>query len=246
MNFNLYGPYEIPLHLGEFDKRIDREDIQAFWEIKEVVEFGLYDACGVYIFAITSQGERCPWYVGKAAKQNFYQECFTMHKLLLYHQALDKGNREGQPCMYFLARTADSGALSKVSVNGYDDVNYVERMFIEKAYTSNNALRNSSGLRYAKKLWVQGFYNENTDEYENKSVRELYKDLYQYDPMAEHENPDAQDEHEHEHPAHDDMIVRSAAKEPIVVHIHMPADRPVLTPTARPGWWYTRGGKRPM
>lgn len=68
MKYKTFGPYEIPLDLGEFNKRIDKEDIDKFWSN---VDPGLNNACGIYIFSIKTKSREKPWYVGKAQKQSF-------------------------------------------------------------------------------------------------------------------------------------------------------------------------------
>ena len=96
MNYKIYGPYEIPRSRGEFKRRIDKEDIDEFWNS---VDAGLENACGCYVFSIRTNSREKPWYVGKAKNQSFYQECFSAHKIVHYHDALEKS--KGTPMMYF-------------------------------------------------------------------------------------------------------------------------------------------------
>ena len=89
MYYKIYGPYEIPLQKGKFKKRIDKEDIGEFWRSVDKVDEGLKQACGVYIFSIEKNYKEIAWYVGKAQSQSFSQECFTPHKIVRYHEALE-------------------------------------------------------------------------------------------------------------------------------------------------------------
>ena len=170
MYYKIYGPYEIPMQRGEFKKRIDKEDIDEFWRS---VDPGLEDACGVYIFSIEKNSKEKPWYVGKAQNQSFSRECFTHHKIIQYHEALEKS--KGTPMMYFLARMmADKRRMSSPSKTktGHAEIDYVEQMFITMGYQRNNAIRNKQGTRKARDLVIEGFYN-NQDR-RRKAVKELY------------------------------------------------------------------------
>ena len=90
MKYKIYGPFEIPMLEGEFKKRIDKEDINKFWRDVRSVDTGLESACGCYILSIKTNSKEKPWYVGKAQSQSFSEECFTYHKIVQYHEALEK------------------------------------------------------------------------------------------------------------------------------------------------------------
>ena len=107
MRYNIYGPFEIPMLAGEFKKRIDKEDIDKFWCRVRSVDTGLERACGCYIFSIETNSKEKPWYVGKAQSQSFSEECFTYHKIVQYHEALEKS--KGTPMMYFLGESDGYG-----------------------------------------------------------------------------------------------------------------------------------------
>ena len=156
MNYRIFGPYEIPREGGEFKRRIDKEDITAFWA---GVEPNLENACGCYIFSIKTKSSEKPWYVGKAKNQNFAQECFTSHKIVHYHDALEK--RNGIPQMYFVVRYTSSGRVSKPSeaASGHKELDFVEQMFIEMGYQQNRDIRNKKGTSNPENLVIEGFYN---------------------------------------------------------------------------------------
>ena len=158
MYYKIFGPYEIPLQEGEFKKRIDKEDINEFWRS---VDPGLEDACGVYIFSIEAQN------------QSFSRECFTHHKRVQYHEALEKS--KGTPMMYFLARmTKDKRRMSSPSKSktGHAEIDYVEQMFITMGYQKNTAIRNKKGTSKAQNLVIQGFYNH--QDRRRTAVKKLY------------------------------------------------------------------------
>ncbi len=170
MNYKIFGPYEIPLGLGEFKRRIDKDDIAEFWN---AVDPGLIDACGIYVFSIKTKSKEKPWYVGKAQKQTFKRECFTHHKLVCYHEALEKS--KGIPMMYFVPRIRNKGNFSKPtsSKTGYPDMNFVEQLFIELGFNKNKDIRNKKGTKNPEKLVIDGFYNHK--DRRNKSVKQLYR-----------------------------------------------------------------------
>ena len=169
MNYKIYGPYEIPRLGGEFRRRIDKEDIDEFWS---TVDPGLENACGCYIFSIRTKSREKPWYVGKAKNQSFYQECFASHKIVHYHDALEKSN--GTPMMYFLVRFTDTNRISRPSssATGHAEIDFVEQMFIEMGYHKNKSIRNKKGTKKPEKLVIEGFYNHK--DRRKKSVKQLY------------------------------------------------------------------------
>ena len=172
MRYKIYGPFEIPMLAGEFKKRIDKEDIAEFWCRVRSVDTGLERACGCYIFSIETNSKEKPWYVGKAQSQSFSEECFTYHKIVQYHEALEKS--KGTPMMYFLARVTDTGRMSSPSKTktGHAEIDDVERMFITMGYQKNKDIRNSKGTKNAEKLVIEGFYNHH--DRRRKPVKKLY------------------------------------------------------------------------
>ena len=168
MNYQIYGPYEIPRMYGESKRRIDKEDVDQFWSR---VGPRLANACGCYVFSIKTKSREKPWYVGKANKQSFIKECFTSHKLVHYHAALDKSN--GTPMMYFLARFSDKNRISRPSSSekGHAEMHLVERMFIEMGYYKNKDIRNKKGTKNPERLVIEGFYNHK--DRRKKSVKQL-------------------------------------------------------------------------
>lgn len=169
MKYKIFGPYEIPLGLGEFKKRIDKEDIGEFWN---TVDPGLNSACGIYVYSIKTKSKEKPWHVGKAQKQNFEKECFTSHKIVYYHEALEKS--KGTPMMYFVARVSDKNRFSRptTSKTGHSDMDFVEDFFIGLGYIKNNDIRNKKKTKHAENLVIEGFYNHK--DRRQKSIKQLY------------------------------------------------------------------------
>ena len=168
MNYHIHGPYEIPKEHGDSRRRIDREDIDEFWS---KVGSRIANACGCYVFSIKTKSREKPWYVGKANRQSFLKECFTSHKLVHYHGALDRSN--GTPMMYFLVRFSDTNRISRPSssANGHAEMDFVEKMFIEMGYYKNNNIRNKRGIKNAERLVIEGFYNHR--DRRKKSIKQL-------------------------------------------------------------------------
>ncbi len=165
MKFKIYGPFEVPTGTeeGSSKNRIGKKDATLFWEKVEDDHKGLSAACGCYVFALRAGGDKAkekPWYVGKAEKQPLKKECFQSHKLTIYNDSIgQKGNRSSQPVMYFLARCRDkTGTFSKPSKNAYEDIQFVEEMFIGKGVLQNPKLKNIQNTNIPKKLSVEGFY----------------------------------------------------------------------------------------
>ncbi len=172
MYYKIYGPYEIPMQEGEFKKRIDKEDIDEFWRTVGEDETSIEHTCGCYIFSIEKNSKEKPWYVGKAQSQSFSEECFTDHKIVRYHEALEKS--KGTPMMYFLARMTDKGRMSSPSKTktGHAEIDDVEKMFITMGYQKNKDIRNKKGTKNAEKLVIEGFYNH--EDRRRKPIKRLY------------------------------------------------------------------------
>lgn len=170
MKYKIFGPYEIPLEFGEFKKRIDKEDIGEFWSRAGP---DLKSACGVYVFSIKTKSKEKPWYVGKAQRQNFEKECFTSHKIVYYHEALEKS--KGTPMMYFVARVRNKNSFSNPTstTTGHSEMNFIEQLFIEWGLNKNKDIRNKKGTRKPEKLIIEGFYNHK--DRRKKSVKQLHE-----------------------------------------------------------------------
>ncbi|WP_136732676.1 hypothetical protein [Xanthomonas euvesicatoria] len=97
------------------------------------------------------------WYVGVAEKQSFKQECFALHKITQYNEAL--AEIAGTPSLIFLPKMTPSGYFSKPTSRGHSDIRALESMLIGSALTKNPNLRNVKGTKLLREMDVPGFLN---------------------------------------------------------------------------------------
>lgn len=169
--FRVFGPYPVQHSLGKSKNRINREDIKAFWNDvdskQDRPEDRLSDAGGVYVFALRSdEGDPGkPWYVGKAAKQSFREECFTDDKLVHYHDVMEGwGNKKKERIMYFIARCKPkqrgfAKVPDKRSPQIENAIDYVEKNFISLGVQCNKKLDNVANARLMSSVSVEGVRN---------------------------------------------------------------------------------------
>ena len=163
MRFKVYGPYDIGVDKG-FAGWIDKDDIKDLWE-----EVGdeLQKACGVYLFGMRGLGKNgiagkdLPWYVGKAEKQTFKQECFNGKNTNTFNKILKMYKEKGNPFLYLLARVGENDEFSKPATKDkpYRDVGFVEEMFIQLSLSINSDLENINTAKMAKKTSIRGLLN---------------------------------------------------------------------------------------
>ena len=170
MRYTVHGPYDIGVDKDQEDV-IDKGDIKDLWE---QVGGELQNACGVYLFGMHGlgkngiAGKNLPWYVGKAEKQTFKQECFTGRNTNTFNKILTKYKKKGKPFLYLLARK-EHGEYSEPAANKpYRDVGLVEEMFIQLSLSINNDLVNKSTTIMAKRTSIRGLLN--TAKYRSKDV----------------------------------------------------------------------------
>jgi hypothetical protein len=151
MKFDVYGKFSVARngHLVSRSKQHKRE----FWEAVEECEPGLSDACGCYVFLIRGRA----WYVGMAEKQTFKQECFALHKITQYNEALARVN--GKPSMVFLPKVTPGGRFASPTQRGHSDVRMLENLLIGSALRRNPDLQNVKGTRLLREMNVPGFLN---------------------------------------------------------------------------------------
>lgn len=167
MNFYPYGPFEIPRN-GKLVSR-DKTERKAFWEEVEGIEEGLSDACGCYVFTINGKA----WYVGMAEKQSFYAECFGMHKIVQYNEAMQ--GIKGKPQLILLAKLTPQDRFSKPSKRGHWDIRALESMLIGLAVSRNPELCNVKGTKHLREMHVPGLLNTGKGVAKATSVR-AFKD----------------------------------------------------------------------
>lgn len=151
MKFRTFGGFKIERnkHLVAHDKK-DRDD---FWANVEEVRPGLSESCGCYIFVIKNR----VWYVGMAEKQTFKEECFALHKITQYNEALRVS--PGIPKLLFLPKMTPGGRFAKPTSRGHRDIQMLESLLIGTALTKNPQLRNVKGTKLLREMNVPGFLN---------------------------------------------------------------------------------------
>jgi len=151
MKFDVYGDFQIA-RSGSLISR-DKKDKNAFWAEVEDLEPGLSEACGCYVFVIRGRA----WYVGMAEKQSFKKECFALHKILQYNEALAK--KKGKPSLILVPKMTPSGRFAKPTSRGHSDIRMLEGMLIGSALGRNPGLQNVKGTKLLKEMNVPGFLN---------------------------------------------------------------------------------------
>jgi hypothetical protein len=159
MYFKVYGPFSMPEGRSGLIT-LDADERWSFWEEVEEAVDGLSEACGCFIFAISPPGGGPkPWYVGRACKQSFRNECFQPHKINVYNNILAE-YKSGTPELYLLAKRTPGGAhFAKPSFNGHGDIEELEEVLIGIAYARNKRLLNIHGTKFLKNAVVPGVMN---------------------------------------------------------------------------------------
>ncbi len=151
MQYGVYGDFPISRN-GSLISR-SKEDKSSFWAEVEEAASGLSNACGCYVFVIRKRA----WYVGMAEKQSFKQECFALHKITQYNEALEEV--AGKPSMILLPKMTPSGRFAMPSSRGHSDIRALEGMLIGSALSKNANLRNVKGTKLLREMNVPGFLN---------------------------------------------------------------------------------------
>lgn len=168
MNFEIFGPFKIERK----SKRVDKAALPAFWEKVDEQMPGLSAACGCYMFATSAGGGFTPWYIGKAEKRSFADECFDYHKRDIYDDVL--AERKGTPVLFLVAKmTGTKNRCAQPGKNGYREVEYVESLLIGTALKKNAGLMNIKKTGFAKNLIVPGLMNTPRGEGRKPSVRDF-------------------------------------------------------------------------
>jgi hypothetical protein len=151
MLFNIYGEFLVARN-GRLVSR-SREDKRNFWAAVEESEPGLPDACGCYVFVIRNRA----WYVGMAEKQSFKQECFALHKITQYNEALAQVS--GNPTILLLPKLTPGDRFASPTRRGHADIRLLENLLIGSALGRNSSLQNVKGTRLLREMNVPGFLN---------------------------------------------------------------------------------------
>ena len=152
MNYDVYGGFEVRRNRhrqGDYDA--------SFWGLIEEAKEGLSGACGCYIFALKNGNNLKPWYVGKAERQPFARECFSVSKKLIYNNILIENN--GSPLLFLLPRTTPKNSFCKPTRRVYRDIEFLETMLIGMALEQNPKLANVKKTKLLREMKVPGVIN---------------------------------------------------------------------------------------
>ena len=169
MTFEAYGPFKI-VRKTKISVSRDKTIIREFWDDIDAKHEGLSGACGCYVFVIRGRA----WYVGLAKRQDFRHECFAIHKLLQYNEALQQVC--GPPCLILLAKTTPRRRFAKPG-NGHPDVSFLETLLIGSALGRNPGLQNIKGTKLLKEMRVPGILNTGRGQARSGVVQALKKAL---------------------------------------------------------------------
>lgn len=159
MKYEIYGPFSLPKDDRGYI-HLDKSDQHDFWAELSEKHPGLSGACGCYVFAVRASKGGKPWYVGKAEKRSFEQECFTADKLVKYNSAM-KAVRKGTPILFLYARiTSGKRRIARPSKNGSRDIDFLEKMLIGFALDKNADLVNVRDTKLLRGMSVPGLINK--------------------------------------------------------------------------------------
>lgn len=126
IEFEVEGPFVVPLKRTKKSREIKDEELDAFWENN-----GAGEKRGVYIFANCVGGGCTPIYVGKTQK-NFQNECFTPHKRMKLQRFFNDAERIKLGLYFISTKTRPSAKI----------IDGMESYFIQTAVLANSDLQN--------------------------------------------------------------------------------------------------------
>jgi len=144
MNYGIFVGFELlrgDTRTGDYNK--------SFWTQVDDAKAGLSRACGCYVFALKNGSSLKPWYVGKAERQAFHEECFSPAKRLIFNDVLLK--RNGTPLLFFLPRLTPKRKLCKPTAWKLRDIEFLETMLIGIALEQNASLANIKKTNFCAK-----------------------------------------------------------------------------------------------
>ena len=134
--FNVTKGFKVPIRKLKSGCRIvDTNKLDEFWKHCD----HLANKRGCYVFSMKAAKGEKPFYVGKAAKQSFRNECFSPHKRADHYNVI-LGERIGTPYLSFVAQQKVKG---KWSLTAIDEV---EKFLIAIGFARNPELSNRKGL----------------------------------------------------------------------------------------------------
>jgi len=173
VKFENYGPFKVPRRGAV----IDRAALSTFWKTVSEQAPGLATAQGCYIFAIKAGRGYTPWYVGKAAgRDGFQQEALSDGKQNQYNWAWSSQDyARGTMVLFFVARRTTSGRDFSRQV-GTADIDWLERHLISLALEANNDLLNVQYTKIHTQLFVPGVINDSARKF-GEATTELQRAL---------------------------------------------------------------------
>ena len=158
MDFEVNGPFFLTRAKGIIDSSAAAK--KQFWQDIETQHTGLPDACGCFVFAIKANRGTLPWYVGKAERLSFKQECLSPHKVTHFNRAV-AGRTSSAPVIYLLPHLTAGGKYKSPATAKADHqaVQKLESLLIGMAFSKNPDLLNIKGTKWLRELMVKGFIN---------------------------------------------------------------------------------------
>jgi hypothetical protein len=155
MDFEIYGPFELPRKNGIID--ITKSVKSEFWGSIEETKNDLSMAEGCYVFGLKASKGIKPWYVGKTDKQSFKAECLTDNKLKIFNQVVTA--HKGKPVIFLLPSVTPKGKLISDAEYNDDSITTVEGFLIRMAVEKNAELSNIKHVKKFKDICVPGILN---------------------------------------------------------------------------------------
>jgi hypothetical protein len=167
MNFDVFGPFEIPRVLPDLTI-IDNRKNHAVENVSQDADndngepkgkSGLSNAPGCYVFVMKAAKGYMPWYVGKSVKPAFttVEEALSPQKVNKYNYIISQ--KKGTPMLFIVAALTDGGKFCKRTRNGLLAVNFVEQWLIGQALNKNPELLNVHYAGFLRSLHVPGMIN---------------------------------------------------------------------------------------
>jgi hypothetical protein len=161
--FNVGGPFDVPLGQGTHHKYIDEKVAKDFWKENEVIA----KLRGCYVLAMRASKGYKPFYVGKATK-NFDQEVFADHKLKKISRQL-ADTKKGTLVLFLVSLKLTKGAVNKVAID------QAETYLIQTALAANDGLLNDRKTK--EESWsINGVFKSRQGK-PTKSAQELKRAL---------------------------------------------------------------------
>ena len=156
MRFKVCGPFRLP---SDGSKLIahSSNSRKEFWREVDELSPGLSTACGCYVFALKRGRRSKPWYVGKAERSIFSNECLAPHKRNHFNAAAIRYG--GIPLLYLLPQLTPRGSFRAPTRAVRPAIRELESMLIGMGVSKNPDLLNISGTKMLRELVVEEFLN---------------------------------------------------------------------------------------